>query len=372
LKLLGCGFYRCSSPYKYLSSLGFDVTLTNKFAWPSEMMTGVDLLVLQRQHNSQVYYISEQVKKSGAKVIVELDDYFHDLPANNPARSSYPKGGEEVRNMEKFMQLADIMTVSTPGLKNAYEKFNPNVFICPNVLDLSLFPVKKPLDYKPGDVFRLGWAGSATHHDDLMTVIKPVTEIMMENKLIQFIFIGQDYRHLFPKELHHRMECAGHTFPIDEQNNKPLFYSPDGISPVVKYYKLLNDTNVHLAIAPLLELTFNKCKSYVKLLEYGISGIPFVAAGFGPYFDYINKANMWDNKRPVGRLANKATEWRKALRDMIGNNEYRKQTARNNADFILERHTIEYGAQNWLTALASIGIEPGESPGKYEEILANE
>jgi intein/homing endonuclease len=255
---LGCGFYRCHLPYKYLSKIGFDVTLTNRLTYPSPELTDIDALVLQRQHNPQVFQIANLVKsQSGGKIVMELDDYFHDIPPNNPARISYMKGSESVQYLEKFMEFSDLMTVSTPGLKENYTKFNKNIWICPNKVEIDSLKtfVANP---RTTDEFRLGWAGSGTHHDDLITIVKPISELMMEYKNIKLVFIGQFYKNIFPSYLHPRMENIGHTFPVE--NGKALFYSKDAVNPVVKYYDLLHSANLHAAIAPLLQVTFNRCK----------------------------------------------------------------------------------------------------------------
>ena len=364
--LLGCGYYRCALPYRHLSSLGFDVLLTNRLTYPSPELEGVDLLVLQRQHNPNVFEIARLVKHNGGKVLVELDDYFHDIPSNNPAKGAYTKGGDALLFLEKFMQLADLMTVSTEYLKTMYSKFNSNIFVCPNKMDVNTFQTH---NCRPrfSDEFRLGWAGSGTHHDDLMTIVQPISELMYENKNIKLIFIGQFYKNLFPFSLHNRMEHIGHTFPVED--GKSMFFSKKTVNPVVEYYQLLNTANLDAAIAPILQVTFNRAKSYVKLIEYGACGIPFVASSFGPYNQFIDEADKWDRSKPVGLLADRNIEWKKQIKKLINNEELRQELTNNNISNIDVNHTIEHGVINWVNALASVSILPGSEPGTYEESI---
>lgn len=401
--LLGCGYYRCAMPYHHLTAYGFDVTLTNALTGLSQKSLdefrskgenvraispdGADALVLQRQHNPAIYTIAENFKNTGGKVVVELDDYFHELPANNPVRSSYQKGGQAVVFLEKMMNLASVITVSTPGLRDNYLKFNPNIIVCPNVIDPDarlplLDSDSKPIKDDEGnftfkrlfddiepvvrdtDEFRLGWAGSGTHVDDLLIIIKPVTELMREHKNIKFVIVGQDYRTMFPPEIRSRIEHVGHTFPVD--NGKPLFYSPDNINPVVKYYDMLNSAKIHAAIAPIVNVTFNKCKSYVKLLEYGANNIPFVASYFGPYSQFVNESKSW-SRDPVGLLADRNTEWKRAIKNMMEDDNYRQKLAVTNRKNVLTNHSIATGINNWIGALESVGIKPGKGIGTYTE-----
>jgi glycosyltransferase involved in cell wall biosynthesis len=365
--LLGCGYYRCAVPYQNLAKFGFDVVLTNRLTYPSDDLKGIDAMVLQRQHNPQVYQIANAVQQiEGGKVIMELDDYFHDIPPNNPARASYLKGSQQVQFLEKFMELSDLMTVSTPGLKDNYSKFNSNIWVCPNKVEGDSFKVKAA-NPREGEEFRLGWAGSGTHHDDLLTIIKPVSELMYENPNIKLVFVGQFYKNLFPQNLHSRMEHVGHTFPME--GNKALFYSPDNVNPVLKYYDLLAKANLHAAIAPLLQVTFNRAKSYIKLIEYGICGIPFVATSFGPYSQYVNDAANWDHTKIVGLVADRNPEWKKQIKKYINDEDFRQRVALNNIENVKANHSIDIGVQNWLNALASIGIKPGDHEGSYQETI---
>jgi hypothetical protein len=54
----------------------------------------------------------------------------------------------------------------------------------------------------------------------------------------------------------------------------------------------------HVGIAPLLDTPFNRCKSNLKLLEYGAVGLPTIASNVTPYKDspglLIRKARSKD------------------------------------------------------------------------------
>jgi hypothetical protein len=367
--LLGCGYYRCAVPYKELSKEGFDVELTNKLHYDPDSdthLTGVNALVLQRQHSVMVMEIAKLMQAKGQKIVFELDDYFHDIPRNNPAGQSYLKGGEQVQNIEKFLQMADLVTVSTVGLKEQYSKYNANIHVCPNQLageDI----LNEEIEPYTGGEFRLGWAGSSTHYDDFLTIVKPLSDLMLENPNINFYFIGHDYRKLLHPNVQKRCFHLGHTFPIE--NGKALFYAPDGVNPVLRYYDLLKSAKLHAAIAPLLQVTFNRCKSYVKLMEYGLAGIPWIATNFGPYQLYTQQAVQWDRNRPVGAIADRNPEWKRSIKRMMTDEPYRQSLIKNNFDFLKDKHIIRQNIQLWKNAFASIGIYPGSTSGKFAENL---
>jgi len=363
---LGCCFYRLAMPYRNLAiKYNFNVILTNRLDGSLDPIN--DVLVLQRQHADGIVAIAEDFINRGGKMIFELDDFFKNLPPNNVAAKAYPKGGKELANMDKLMELSHLMTVSTQELAKQYSKWAKNIHVCYNKMDFNEFPVL-PKKENDTDVLRLGWAGSGTHLDDLQTVVKVITEIMREFKNVHFVFVGMNYTNLFEHDVRARMSHAGHTFPIS--NGKPLFYSEDGTNPVVEYYKLLQNANIDIAIAPLLPHVFNKCKSNIKLIEYGVSKIPFVATSFGPYFHYVSGFDVhkqYTGSNAVGFLAETNSQWKKYLRALIESKELRNKIAENNYNNILKNHNIETGVEQWLRALATIDVHPGDERGSYTE-----
>lgn len=362
---LGCCYYRCALPYSRIANHGFDTFLINKLSG-LELQPERDILVLQRQHHPRVLEYAREFVNRGGLLIAEFDDYLQGIPLNNPARKAYPPGGTELKNLEEIIRISSLVTVSTPELARQYSKFSKNVQVCYNALDLNCIQDLSKEYHKDG-IVRLGWAGSGTHYDDFITIIKPVTEVMRENLNTHFVFVGMDYKNLFPIDIQQRMSYAGHTFPF--HNGKALFVSPDG-NPVYKYYQLLNAARIDIAIAPILEVPFNKCKSYVKLLEYGMSKIPFVATNYGPYSEFVNHRNsLNDTKNSVGFLAGRNPEWKKNLKALINDKNLCKIIADNNYANIIENHSIDNGITQWLNALETIGVTPSNRQGSYTENL---
>lgn len=382
--LLGCGYYRCMMPYKALSALGYDVTLTNVLN--EQMLLQYDVLVLQRQHGEGILNLVRWFKQAvpNGKVIYEFDDNLHSLPHNNPNRAVYYNGSQATKNMEAMLRLADMLTVSTDSLKKEYEKFCKNIHVCHNSLD----PVVVPdiLNYTPeienstSSKFRLGWAGSGTHHDDFMPIVKSLSEAMVERPNIQFVCIGANMSGLFPRELRKRFEYFGDTFPRDI-NGGATNYDKSGKNPTVEYYKLLKRANLDAAIAPIAPFLFNSCKSYIKIMEYGLAGIPFIASNFGPYKEYSSVKNVHVDKKagvsiyytrraePLGLLADDAKQWKKAIIQMHDDVELRNKLKKTNMENVLSNHLITNNLNEWVEAYKSIGMNPGPNPGKYEETI---
>ena len=109
--------------------------------------------------------------------------------------------------------------------------------------------------------------------------------------------------------------------------------------------------------------------SYVKLMEYGLAGIPWVATNFGPYQFYAQKGAEWDRSRPIGVTADRNPEWKRAVKRLITDEPYRQSLIKNNFDFLKDKHIITQNIELWKKAYASIGIYPGSTSGKFAENL---
>ena len=76
-----------------------------------------------------------------------------------------------------------------------------------------------------------------------------------------------------------------------------------GVS-IERYPAKLASLNLDLALAPLEDNLFNRCKSNLRLLEYGICGFPVICSDIQPY-----RCDL-----PVTRVRNRYKEWVDAIR----------------------------------------------------------
>lgn len=367
--LLGCGYYRCVIPGQYLSeNYNLDFRITNTI-YP-ELAQEYDVIILQRQHNIGVLLNAKEYKnrRPDGKLIFEMDDNFHYLPKNNPVSKLYYAGSEATKNMEELLSICDLMTVSTESLKKEYSKFHKNIHVCYNSIDPSVFSELIEIEKVPNEGrIRIGWAGSSTHLDDFKEIMKPLCEIMYEYPNVDFVFIGQPMINLFPHNLRNRVKIMGDTFPRDEKGNPTQWADKN---PTIEYYKLLIKSNLDIAIAPIAPIVFNSSKSFIKLIEYGIAKIPFVATSHGPYSQYISLNT--NRELPIGRVASTNSEWKKHLKELIINENLRKSMAENNYNNVLNNHLIKNRANEWLKAYESINILPGDIKGAYLETINRE
>jgi GT2 family glycosyltransferase/glycosyltransferase involved in cell wall biosynthesis len=107
---------------------------------------------------------------------------------------------------------------------------------------------------------RVLWAGASQHKQDL-EILRDV--IVQTHQRYQWVFFGDQ-----PADLPSDIEIEFHP-PVD----------------FVEYVKKLESLEADVALAPLVDNEFNRHKSPLKLLEFGVLGVSVIASDVGPYRD---------------------------------------------------------------------------------------
>lgn len=182
-------------------------------------------------------------KLYGFKLFFDIDDNLYSVSLDNPA-------GREVEklkhNFETCLKLCDGVTVSVPNLKQVYSELNDNIFVNPNFVTKEMFNFPR----KRHKGIRIGWRGAHGHKEDL-EMIRPVIEAIKKNYKVTFVTFGINPG--WGDEHHEWVDSF--SFP-----------------------KKLASLNLDLAVIPLIDSAYNRCKSNLAFLEYSALGIPTVTS----------------------------------------------------------------------------------------------
>ena len=209
-------------------------------------------------HDYQLQALASYRANCEVNIIMGLDDLLTDIPAYNPySKTIYP---DIETRLAKALNLCDRLIVTTDYLANHFRHMIEDIRVVPNTLEAQRWQIS-PVErnrVKNGRL-RVGWAGARQHLGDLAILIPVVKRTYRE---VDWIFFGQCLPEIAPYAL--------------------------AIHPMVAfddYPQRLASLNLDVAVAPLVQNPFNKAKSNLRILEYGILGIPVICSDIEPYRD---------------------------------------------------------------------------------------
>lgn len=272
------------------------------------------LLLHNALHDQHLHALELYRQYNRVRLIFSLDDLITDLPSWNPFRkSNYP---DLDRRLNSVLERCDRLVLSSQALADAYATRHDDLRVIPNRLagsrwlDLAGTPPSAPERGKP----RIGWAGAAQHAGDLEW-LAPVVEALAGE--VEWCFLG-----MCPEIL------------------KPFATVALPMVDFARYPAALAQLGLDLAIAPLALHDFNRCKSNIKILEYGILGIPVVCTEIEPY-----------RNAPVERLANRPEAWIDALRTRLNDPESARREGAELKRWVQSGWILEDTLDAWSDAL---------------------
>ena len=336
-----CADIRLSAPLHHLNkNLAFEYGVTKKgyeFSIHQGALSLADLVVIQRFFPGEATWpFVDGVLRSGIPVVYELDDLLFDVPRTNP-------NGEYAARctpyIEKLMRSCAAVTVSTPTLAEEILPYNPGVHVLPNLLDEDIWLANREREGEAGGSVRderlvIGYTGTPTHLADLEQVGHALEVIADRYKgKVGFLFMG----------------CA------TERMMRLPGVSTIRFQPSYREYaNSLRRARIDIAIAPLADNRFNRCKSNIKWLEYSACGIPGVYPDLPPYHSSIRHG-------VTGLLVGKsAEEWVDAIERLIRNPAERSAIADAAHVEIRKEYTLPAAVHRYLDVYREIlGKHPG-------------
>src|SRR5690606_33211819 len=111
---------------------------------------------------------------TGAKVVLEFDDYLPNIPTRSLYRKKLPQS--VIKNMRRAIEQADWLVVSTPTLAQEYIGFHHDVRVASNGLPLERWN-RLEGQRRTGKKMRVGWAGGDSHTGDLAEIRSVIRDL---------------------------------------------------------------------------------------------------------------------------------------------------------------------------------------------------
>lgn len=312
---------RLAVPARGLAQAGARVKLAHTLA--PEDLAAFDVFVFSRPHLAPALLEGMlAVRQAGQRLVVDVDDDFHQLPPDHPGyRFVGPGSPEALRRLEFTLAQADLVTVATPVLAERYGRFARRVAVIPNGWDSSNPAWAQPLP--PRATLNIGWAGTRTHRADVELVRTALVRVIRRFPQTHLVIGGdpQVYELFAP-------------LPERRRSFRPMVAFDD-------YPALLAQFDIWLA--PLQANAFNQAKSDIKLVEAGARGLPWVASPLPAY-------RAW---AAGGLLADTPADWLAALERLIQTPDLRHNLGQAGRQKAAERSAAACAAR-WQAVLADL------------------
>ncbi len=329
----GAGQYRVIEPLNALQDAGLAQTsvimpLANsqhRLLQPLELLRAApDRLILQHSVDDGQLGLIESFKRVAPhiKIVQMVDDLFGAVPDKHPSRQFQAREGHQ-RMMRALIQ-SDRMVVTTQPLVDYYGKYVSDVHIVPNSLAEQWQGLYKTPT--PRKKLRVGWVGAAQHRGDLELITDVVRELASE---VDWVFMGM---------------CTDDIKPYVKE-----FYAFVGIA---EYPKKMASLDLDIAIAPLEDNIFNRCKSNLRLLEYGAMGWPVVCSDVYPY---------QTNQPPVLHAKNSKEDWIANIRSLYDFGK-RKTYSQRLHQWVQQHYILKNLTAQWQLALFDAELQERANP----------
>lgn len=321
--------YRVYSP---LSHAGIEVfTRLNADPLILDGIIDSQLVLYQRDFSRNFTNYQKVVQYSrehGKPIVLDLDDHLLALPSEHPDRISTKYASSLVALLYAII-TADAITVTTPQLKKVIEPYNSNIYILPNYVDDSIWNFKPPKYSESNEPVKILFMGTLTHKPDLELIVDPLINIALkygENILLEFYGLEPPRRILEIERIRY--------FPVKTYNYK-------------EFVSDLSQIDADIAIAPLGNNLFNRCKSPIKFFEYTALGLPGVFSRIDPYSNVIDDG--FD-----GFLAGAQDEWEEKICQLIERKDLRRELACNAQNKVQRNWMMSDHAQLWSKTYSTL------------------
>ncbi|HEX9029682.1 MAG TPA: glycosyltransferase [Anaerolineales bacterium] len=289
-----------------------------------ERVGQADWVVIQRdfpRNRPATREILARARAAGKTVIFDLDDLLLELPEDHPDRGTFFYT-EALLPMLETIVAADAVTASTPALCEYLRPFNPNTLLAPNSLDDRLWSFRMPRPPEAGAPLVIGYMGGGSHLPDLEQIAPALLRIGTRYaEQVRLVFLGVQ--------------------PPPELLALPnVSWSPTTTYDYGEFADQMLQQDYDIAIAPLNDNVFNRCKSPLKFLDYSAAGAVGVYSNLEPYNQVVVSGEN-------GFLAAAPEEWEGYLARLVDDPGLRYRLALAAQETVRRAHLLSQHGQAW-------------------------
>jgi glycosyltransferase involved in cell wall biosynthesis len=298
-----------------------------------------DCVVFHRPLQKEALDIAIRLKEAGKAIVLDNDDTY--LP-----NTGFPPvfGGldveqydiyltEATKTLASFAKLADLVTVSTPCLRDEYLVNNANTVVLPNTIRYSDWPNPRR---NRGGKCRIGIVGSAAIGGDYASAVNTLRTLSRRAD-VQLVLFG-----LSVDKIH--LEGLADS-DIRFWSSLSIEHHP--LVPQDKYVNTLNSLELDIILIPRRHCYFNQCKSNIKFLEASMLEIPVIAQSFE------DGSSPYESSSRDAEYLLSATDdasWMANANELINDKNLRYAMGRSAREYVSATYDISRHAHRWSDA----------------------
>jgi tetratricopeptide (TPR) repeat protein len=223
-----------------------------------EVCLAADVLVLHLVGEVDVLPIAAERRRRGLATVFEVSDNFLAVPAST--RGELPFNNSiHLSTTFQLMRFSDAIQGVSDLLLEKFKFLHDRRVVFKNQI-MEMGSIGK----RSGESLTIGWAGSLGHTEDIRQIAPVIRDICEKYPHVKFAFMGNRRQY---------EEVFGNLPDAQRSYTKPGNLSD--------YYKFLEKLDVGLS--PLMDTSFNVCRSDVKFIEYASRGVVPLVSDVGPY-----------------------------------------------------------------------------------------
>lgn len=323
----GCSYIRLLLPLRHTANVS-QIDLTEGLTYSGH----ADVVCVERFWKpatitlEQAQQLVHRVRRDKAKLIYTLDDNLLDWRAWSLTQAEF---AAHLKPIARYLaRAADGVIVSTEPLQARLQRLNARVVVVPNALDERLF---KTEDAPPPNArIVIGYMGTFSHDADFMLILQALRAVLRRHRdEVELQLVGSIAD---PAILH-----ALDGLPVQTLSGYPVAY-PDFARWMARALRW------DIAIAPLEDTSFTRCKSDIKFLDYS-------ALGFAGIYSRMPVYERTVRHLETGYLAeNTVAGWTEALERLITDAALRQTLAHNARDYVWNNRMLAQCAPQWVAA----------------------
>lgn len=326
----GSRVWRLDDPFKALRDIGISAHVTNE-SITDEIAQNNDIFVLQNTVDKEgIALLRAYQQERGKKIVADFDDFF-DANEDNPNLLEH-QVSQAPEVLRIVAQIADLVTCTTDNLAKELRKYNKNVVVLPNSMDMKRWDLPKLKNET--DYINIGWCGGTSHYNDLKMIVKPLKRILSEFPNVKLYLVGELRAKEWFKD-YKNVECML-SVPFDA------------------YPTRLHGLRLDIGLAPLQNNAFNRCKSNIKFLEYAIAKVPGV---YSPTVYSLWRTTDFDGK--FGDIAENEEQWYWNIRNLIVSKNHREDVIGGAYQYVRRYYDLNKNIKLWKNAYLDLILKQG-------------